>query len=94
MGKPRLTRKEKKYLKPGDLVETVKSMYGRPVETKRSSYEMMYVPKIGQVGLILSVKRMTKRDHQSESECVILFGEQKFRFEGAYWEAFKRIERE
>ena len=92
MGKPSQTRKERKYLKAGDLVETVKSMYGRPVETKRASYEMMHVPTIGCVGLILSVKRMTKRDHQSE--CVILFGEQKFRFEGVYWEAFKRIERE
>lgn len=94
MGKPSQTRKEKKYLKPGDLVEQVKLMWGHPLDGRPIAWSALdeNFQGLGAIGLILSVKRMTKRDRNSS--CVILLGERKIRFDGCYWEAFKRIERE
>lgn len=107
MGKPNQTRKEKKYLKAGDLVETVKLMWGHPLDGLASTVSWHETPKIGSIGLILSVKGMTKRDPSKagtlkapvrstgldrQSSCVILFGERKWRFDGDYWACFKRIE--
>lgn len=90
MGKSRQTRKERKYLKAGDLVETVNYLYGSLVDGMPAIPYRDHFPDLGEIGLILSVKRRTKRD--SASSCVILFRERKFRFDGVYWKSFKRIE--
>jgi len=92
MGKPSQTRKERKYLKAGDLVEQVMLMWGQPLDNLPLVWNSLNegFPGIGGIGLVLSVKRMTKRDRNSS--CVILIGERKIRYDGPYWEAFKRIE--
>lgn len=93
MGKPSQTRKQKKYLKTGDLVEVVKYIYGSSAGSVLDLLDYNdHFPELREIGLILSVKRKTKRAPR-QSECVILFGERKLKFAGYYWEAFKRIEK-
>jgi len=93
MGKPR--QKNLKYLKAGDLVRVIDTVHGTMVGTGHQGYkwfEDRHPSKTGEIGIILSVVRRTKRNY--DTECIALFGERTLRFQGPYWNYFKRINKE